>query len=211
MTALNFVIQENQVCLAMDTLSISANDRKPHAYVTKFIALPHLQLIVAGTGHGDILSEWFALVRSSVVATDIEHLNQYATDAISKIASNQEQNEISATVYHFGYSKNKKRFIGYAYRSTNNWVPEELKEGIGIKPAIKYNFEDDFQLPSSFVKLIIRQRELDLELPLEERIGIGGDIHFVVMNYNAINISICYRFPSYDDDFQEMCLNIEKY
>ncbi len=205
MTALNFVLQENQVCLTMDTLSLSADGREPLAYVTKFVVLPHLQLIVAGTGHGKILSEWYALARCSVIATDIEHLNQYASDAINEIAINQEFNEMNTTIYHFGYSENRERFIGYAYRSKNNWVSEELKEGIGIKPPIKYDFGEDFELPSSFVELMISQRELDLGQPFEERVGIGGDIHFVVMNRDYINISKCHRFPSYEEDYQEMC------
>ena len=210
MTALNFLIQKEQICIAMDTLSLSADDRDPLAYATKFIALPHVDMVVSGTGNGQVINEWMALVRSKIVITDIEHLNEYAPNSLAKIMDKYVENEeITATIYHFGYSQARERFVGYAFRSINDWIPEELpSDSIGIKPNIKYNVGAEFQLPLSFIELISRQRELDLELPHEERVGIGGDIHFVHMNGNGINISKCHRFSSYEEDYEKMCENL---
>jgi hypothetical protein len=40
MTALVYLLQAEQVCLAMDTLVIEAEDRKPMSFQRKFLGLP---------------------------------------------------------------------------------------------------------------------------------------------------------------------------
>ncbi|MBU1053955.1 MAG: hypothetical protein KKC46_09015 [Proteobacteria bacterium] len=205
MTALNYIIQKDHVCIAIDTLSLESDDRKPYAYMTKFILLPHLHTIVTGTGLGLLVSEWMAQARSNILGTDIDDLNQYTPDCLHKISAHYPQmNGSSTTIYHFGYSQNRDIFVCYAYRSNNNWMPEEILNGVGIKPAIKFEFESNFKLPNSFIKLMEFQREEDLKLPLPKRLGIGGDIHFIFMDRNGINVQKCHRFDSYEEDFQIM-------
>jgi len=205
-TALNFVIQEDQICFAMDTLSLEADDRQPLAFITKFVVLPHLQTVVTGTGHAVFVAEWMAQSRGNVIATDVDHLNKYTPDILKVIASgHKELNTVTATIYHFGYSESRERFVGYVYRSTSNWKSEEILEGTRIKPVVEYDFGEQFQLPSSFIELMKFQREQDLQFPIEERVGIGGHIHFVVMNRDSIHISIVHRFSSYEVDYQTMC------
>lgn len=212
MTALNFVHQEDQICIALDTLSIEAEDHKPFAFMTKFILLPHLHTILTGTGFGPFVSEWMAQARSNILAQDIEHLNQYAPDCLLKLASHYPQlNGTSATIYHFGYSQGRDKFLGYAYRSTRNWISEEIQYGIGMKPVVPFEFENSLNLPKTFIELMELQREEDLKLPKSERIGIGGEIHFIIMNRNGINVQRCHRFSSYDEDYKIMCNRISEH
>ena len=210
MTALNFVVQEHQICLAMDTLSIGVDDRQPLAFLTKYSLLPHLNTIVTGTGHGSMVADWMHYARCNVIATDIDHLNEYTPDSLRQIAENHPELQwVSATVYHFGFSNGRGRFLAYAYRSTNNWESEEIADGIGVKPQIDFLVDESFQLPAAFIELIKRQRDQDLSLAPEERVGIGGDIHFVIMNTDGIHVSRCYRFPSYQEDFEAMCARLD--
>jgi len=209
LTALNFAIQPDQILFTMDTLSIDGVSRKPSIYVTKYVVLPHLQTIVTGTGHGTLVSDWLEKSRSGVIAQDIDHLDQYTPSILKQISINYpELNEITSTIYHFGFSEEKNRFLGYAYRSTENWKSEELLDGIRVKPATEYTFGENVQLPNDFIELMKKQRKEDLELPLKERIGIGGDIHYVVMNHLGVNISRCHRFNTYDIDYRTMCENL---
>lgn len=211
MTALNFVIQEDQICLAMDTLSIDAENREPLVFLTKYAVLPHLDTIVTGTGHGSFVADWMHYARCNVIATDIDHLNQYTPDSLRRLAANHENlGRITATIYHFGFSSARNRFLAYVYRSTKNWESEEILDGVGVKPQIDFYPDETFELPAAFIELAKRQREQDNSLPPYERVGIGGDIHFVVMNRNGIHVSRCYRFPSYDQDFEAMCTHLDE-
>ena len=211
MTALNFVVEENQICFAIDTLCIEDDDKQPLSYITKFVALPHIQTIVTGTGLAMLIVEWMSCARGNVIAKDIDHLNQYTPDHLRTISQKYtELSRISATIYHFGYSESRDRFVGYAYRSRNNWIPEERLDFIGYKPEVEYSFDSDIELPRSFIELMEYQREQDLKLPLDKRLGIGGDIHFVVMNRNGINVSRCHRFASYEADYDIMCQKLNK-
>ena len=205
MTALNYVIQKDGIYLAMDTLSIAIDDRKPQSFLTKYVVLPHLDTVVTGTGYGPLVADWIHFSRCNIIATDIDHLDQYTPNSLRQIALNHAEIEkITATIYHFGFSKYRNRFLAYAYRSIENWESEEILNGIGVKPQIEFCPNEAFELPGSFIELIKRQREQDRSLPPEERVGIGGDIHFLVMNDSGIHVSKCYRFPSYEQDFEVM-------
>ncbi len=211
MTALNFVIQEDNVYIALDTLAIEAEDHEPLIYMTKFILLPHLHTIVTGTGLELFVSEWMALVRSNLLAKDIEHLNQYTPDCLRKLASDCNYlNGSTATIYHFGYSQSRDKFMAYAYRLTNNWQSEKLPYGIGMKPEVNFDFGPSFELPKCFIELMELQREEDLKLPISERMGIGGEIHFITMDRNGVNVHSCHKFSSYEEDYKIMCNRLEK-
>ena len=211
MTALNFLIQEKQVCFAIDTLAVTADEKQPLCFMTKFIVLPHLSTAVAGTGHAELITQWMNFIRSSLVARDVEHLNQYVPDNLKKLAENfPELDDITATIYHFGFSNYRQAYIGYAYRSTNGWISEELSyDGIGIKPVIKVDLRECFQLPEKFIEIMKNQQEEDNKLPPKERVGIGGEIHFVHMADGLINISICHRFDNYESDYERICAGIQ--
>ena len=151
MTALNFLVQEDQICFAIDTLSISADDRLPSGYLTKFIFLPHLSTVVTGTGHGTFINEWMNFVRGKIIAKDIDHLNEYVPQALNEIAEQfPELGDITATVYHFGFSIRRNIYTGYAYRSVNEWRSEELKPGTGLKPPIDVDLNKNYKLPEKF-------------------------------------------------------------
>jgi hypothetical protein len=154
-TALNFTIQEDEICIAMDTLSISADDHLPLSFMTKFAILPHIQSIVTGTGPADFVSSWMDFSRRNVFANDIDQLNEatpsFLREASGKLVSTEEQ---CATVYHFGYSNKRERYLAFVYRSTSGWLPEEILSGLGIKPNIDFPFKGNLKLPYHFVELM---------------------------------------------------------
>jgi len=207
MTALNFVIQPDQIVLATDTLSLAAADGEPLSFVTKFLVLPHLRTVATGTGNGPFLAEWYSYVRASVLAQDVDHLNQYSPSALRRIAAGHDLAAISATVYHFGYSRGRDRFLAYAYRSTSDFSSEEILEGFGVEPQVAFS-ELDLSAPEVFVQLMERQRADDQALPKGKRIGIGGEIQCVHMQRDGISISTIHRFASYDDDYGAACARL---
>ncbi len=58
MTAFIFALQPDQVCVAMDTLVVGADDRMPLAFQRKFLSVPDSDLLVAGTGHAEFVTGW---------------------------------------------------------------------------------------------------------------------------------------------------------
>ena len=207
MTALNFLLEEKRVCVAMDTMMLNAETRTPLKYVSKIFMLPHLNGVICGTGFVNFIFNWYLFVQSSIIAEDIEHLDLYASEALNRLAQDFSF-DFSVTIYHFGWSAEKKKFIGLAYRSKNNFVSEALQYGLGIKP--KVSFDSFNELPRDFIEIIKNQKKQDEALPSEERIGIGGDIHFLVMTEEGYTFSKCHRFDDYFESYNQMLNNLPK-
>jgi len=209
MTALNYTIQPDQICLAMDTLVISAQDKTPLCYQTKFVTLPHLNLVIAGTGLASLIAHWFHIVNTSAVVRDIDHLNVFAPELLPKIAESQEGTDLTTTtLYHFGYSVANNRYVGYAYRSADNWESDSLPDALGVKPVVDVPPTDNIQFPQFMIDIVSEQRRQDLLLPQAERLGIGGEIQFVVMQNSTITMSTVHRFESYESDYSRMAEKI---
>ena len=166
MTALVFTIQPEQVCLAMDTLVVSAADKTPMCYQTKFTVLPHLNLVIAGTGLASLINGWFHFVNANIVAQDIDHLNLFTTETLRRIASQFGTQITTTTLYHFGYSSFDKRYVGYAYRSTKDWISEKLPDALGLKPVVYVPETDNIQFPQFLIDRVSEQRRHDILLPI---------------------------------------------
>lgn len=205
MTALIYALQPDQVCLAMDTLTVSADDKKPLLFQTKFSVLPHLQMVIAGTGVAVMVTQWFQFVNGNMVVRDIDHVDVYAPEALRRAEVECPGTDLTTTtLYHFGYSREQRRYVGYAYRSAKNWASEKLPYALGVKPSVPVPPTDDIQFPEFLVDVMLEQRRADLSLPLSERLGIGGEVSFVVMRNQSVTVTPVHRFESYETEFQQM-------
>jgi len=203
-TALNFHISDDEICLVVDSLAISPQDGEPLVLLTKFIVLPHLGITATGTGHGQFLAEWFARVRDGILAKDIDRVDQYTPSMLRTLAADHDLDVNSATVYHFGFSPRNNRFVAYVYRSTSGFTSERVDSGLGIKPQVEPP-EGDVTYPAAFVEIMERQRNADLQRPPAERIGIGGEIHCVHMQRSGFSVFTLHRFSSYDREYDAAC------
>lgn len=210
MTALNFSLERDRICFCIDTLAISPEDRQPVGYRTKFVVLPHIDAVIAGIGHGGFIDAWFSCVNTQMIVRDTVHLDQFATEGLRTLSQQYSQEpSFGATAYHFGFSLHRNEYVGYAYRSHEDFVSEELIPGYGIRPPIHVDLAGEFSLPAKFIEIMQSQRNDDLQADELERIGIGGDIHFVWMENHNVAVTSCHRFDSYESDFGVMCQRIE--
>jgi hypothetical protein len=204
MTALIYILEEKQVCIAMDTLSLNSDDGKPLLFTSKIFPLPHLGGLICGTGIMNFIANWMAYVQTNIVAKDIEHLGIHTPDSIrilwKKFHFTEKQ---TSTIYYFGYSKTGRRFKGYAFRSTNRFELEELQYSVGIKPPVP-NMELK-EIPVDIIRIMCCQKEQDDLLPLGQRLGIGGEIHFAVLTTSQLNMHVVHRFDDYDTCYRQMC------
>lgn len=207
MTALNFLIEPQRVCIAMDTLS-TESEAKPHLFCSKIFLLPHLQGVMCGTGAFPIVIDWFVAIQSEILVRDIPHLDEFTPGFLRSIAAKHGMaNDVRATVYHFGYSQLAGEYRAFAYRSTNSFTSEPLVHGLGIKPPI--DVEPFTELPAGFIRLIYRQREQDRAAIAADQVGIGGEIQFLVMTPRLFQLSTCHRYEDYEALYSEMLKNVD--
>lgn len=209
MTALIYALQPDQVCLAMDTLVVSADDKTPLLFQTKFAVLPHLQMVIAGTGLAAMVTQWFQFVNGNIVARDVDHVDLYAPGALRRAEAECPGTDLTTTtLYHFGYSQEQQRYVGYAYRSAKNWASEKLPYALGVKPPVPVSPTDDIQFPQFLVDVMREQRRADQSLPSSERVGIGGEVSFVVMRDQSVTVAPVHRFESYETELQQMAAKL---
>jgi hypothetical protein len=199
MTALVFTLEPNQICIAMDTLIVSIEDKMPLSFQRKFLSLANNNLLIAGTGSVDFINAWFKYVLSLSDLDDIEDLNTYASSVLqdsAEAAGGLDRH--TATLYHLGYSKIQAKYVGYAYRSTANFKPEMMQYGLILKPVVHVEVPENVQHPGFLIDIVLEQQIQDRLHPLDQQVGIGGEIEFVKLVAGSSNIETVHRFASYD-------------
>jgi hypothetical protein len=205
MTALVFALQPEQVCLAMDTLVVGADDRLPLSFQHKFHSLPDSELVVAGTGLANFINGWFAHLSALACVGDIDDLNNIAPGVLKASADAAGGlGAITTTIYHFGYSRSDCQYVGYAYRSINEFQSERLPYGLGFKPHVPVTPTDDINFPEFLVDIVVKQQSADRSLPVQQQLGIGGEIEFAVLSGRTTRIETVHRFLSYDREKQHI-------
>ncbi len=201
MTAIVFALQPDQVCLAMDTLVVGADDRLPMAFQRKFLSVPEAHLLVAGTGRADLICGWFNYLQSLCWIGDVDDLNAISSKVLKASADAAGRiDSITTTLYHFGFSKSQECYVGYAYRSISNFHSESLPYALGLKPQVPVQTTENIQFPDFLVDIVVRQQVHDRMLPIKRQLGIGGEIEFVVMSNRTTQVKTVYRFPSYESE-----------
>lgn len=210
MTALIYKLSHEEILIAMDTLSISQDDKSPLSYVTKFTILPHLRSVIAGTGDASLISNWFKFVNWDLNVQTIEQLNDITPNILQREWRESCGNiPSSATLFHFGYSEKSKVHIGYRYSSRDNFVSQQLPYTFGYKPGVPESLFNDLRksgggVENLMLNLMIEQQKSDNELAIAEKVGIGGEICLIIIKGNTISTLPIYRFESYDSDLALM-------
>ncbi|MDP8237941.1 MAG: hypothetical protein P9X24_02515 [Candidatus Hatepunaea meridiana] len=207
MTALIYQLEPNQVSVAMDTLSLN-EDKKPLLYTSKIFLLPHLGGLMCGTGIVPFVVNWYIKIQTGIIAKDIEYLGNFTPKCLRELwhqcADITER--YTSTIYHFGYSWHDNSCKGFAFRSTNNFALEELQYSISVKPALAITeIAKIKELPRDIIKIMYKQKEEDDKLPFEQRLGIGGEIHFAHLTPHQTTIQVCHRFNDYESNYKQMC------
>ena len=216
MTALNWELAPEHVLILSDSLALSGDDHRPAFMTTKVFPLSHLGLCIAGTGAQPLAERFWAHANSKCVVSDVAHLNEYATDILRNLwlqlhsepdYQTEEARRFTSTVYVYGWSAVDEAFIGFAYRSANDFVSEPMSYGIAAKPAPNSGELPEMNGHKEFVELMLLQKQEDRERPRMERIGIGGEIVMTLMvreetGFTAIKQQPIFKFDNYDEDWE---------
>lgn len=178
MSSLIFFTDEEQALVATDTLGTTP-DGEPAFFTTKAFVLPHLHMIMCGTGVSGFLGKWFVRVNDKMVVRGIDNLDHHTPNALSEIWHNLRDEyrfpqDISTTIYHFGFSEHDGLMHTYVYRAASDFTSEILGYGTGVKPPCKIPANPEF--PKDIKRIMDEQRSLQKSLPENQRVYIGGRI-----------------------------------
>jgi hypothetical protein len=139
-TGLVFDLSDDAVVFLIDTLA-TTTDGSPRFFTTKFVPLPHLSMVVCGTGSGGMADEWALRVNSHYLVAGIKNLNFHTPAGLRSLWMEHQGRHgadaegLTTTVYHFGVSEDTGVIVDFAYRSTDDFVPERLQSpGLHFKP-----------------------------------------------------------------------------
>lgn len=186
MTAFVFVLEPESVVIGMDTLAVRAEDKEAHMYASKILPLPHLGGVVCGTGSQRMPLEWYLELQTCVLARDFDYVNDIAPGQLRELWARLDEPGTS-TIYHFGYSPPEDSYVGFAFRSTRDFVPERLDYGLGFRPVhdelvqIAPSLFEELGIYDAVMRLIETARRLDDALPMSERVGVGGEVHILTL------------------------------
>ena len=152
------------------------------------------------------------LAQVNVIGKDITILDKFATKELNRLYSKYDKTE--STIYHFGLNKKENSFVGYAYRSKNDFKSETLQNSIGIKPPdegiaefLQENYKTTSDYCQAIVATIIKLKESD-DKKGDAKVGIGGHIHILRLNKERQYMWEAYEFPDYREQFLEMLMNL---
>ncbi|MBD1590203.1 hypothetical protein [Pseudomonas typographi] len=164
----------------------------------KVVCIPHLNLIVACTGFGELLARWVGFLNYKHGAVDINSLDKYVTQALQEIwrsindfipaSLNQ-----AVTVYHFGFAKTESDHVmrAYAYRSTNEFKSEFIRGGLMVEPDLPENFAYSF--PEDMLAMVQAQADNQLRPEVETKVHIGGEVVCTTLDRQGFTISTLGR------------------
>jgi hypothetical protein len=219
MTVLNYLLTDEAVYLLTDTLLSDPDDLSPVTFTTKIHPLPHLQAVICGTGHAQAIAEWVATVNLALPVRDVVHLDQFAPTELRKLFVTRPregagEREITTTLYHFGFDERAGRFLGFAYRSADEFHSESLPQGFGLKPAPDWPIDGRkiTRLPEHFIAIAKRQKAQDEATEATKRVMVGGKLVFSVMQRvpgagNNLTVqtslAVCHSFPEFEQLFAQ--------
>lgn len=203
MSSLIFYTDENQAIVATDTLA-TLDKGEPCMFTTKTHILPHLNMMICGTGFGGFLGQWFIEINDRMAVRDIDDLDNYAPRYLNEIWVEWNKKfsvpidcDCTSTVYHFGFSAHTGLMTTYVYRSTNDFTSNSLGIGSGFKPPCEV--PDNWRIPEDFLDLMNQQRAIQMALPENERVYIGGEINVHHLTRDGYAVGKAGRFDDYEE------------
>ena len=204
MTAFVALVTPEQAFLAIDALACDGPERSPHNLVTKLFPLPSMRMVMFGTGLLDFMLEWLRMLEHRFILADVETVDRYASDALRELWRRYAALGETTTIYHIGYARDQFRW--YAYGSDRQFASQPLPHALVVNPAdgVAEAQRDGTPLAGTptldtlvryFVDIMEIQKQHDDQQPIGRRLGIGGEVYFLVMLPPAeYRLFVCHRF-----------------
>jgi hypothetical protein len=198
MSSLIYKVEKTQVFIATDTLT--TQNGRAIQFATKAFPLPHLRMVIAGTGLAGFLDHWLVAINASPVR-GIDALNEHAQAGLLNVLRTFKKQfpsmDEATSVYHFGFSEDTALIHSFAYKSEEMFEPRQIAYGLYVKPNVPEDaIPTDTLHPSDIPRIMAAQRAIQAKLPRETRVSIGGEMqmhHLEQAGYKA------YRLGQFED------------
>jgi len=171
-------------------------------------------MIMAGTGVV-FLGKWFIQVNDEMLLKGIDSLDYHAPKSLARIWKTHKEtrsvpvpDNVTTTVYHFGFSEKEDVIRSYVYRSTDDFRSEALQYGIYVKPECEV--PEDYELPIDIKAMMDQQRAIQATRPKSERVYIGGQIQIHHLARDGVYIHTLDRFEDFESTEREIYKNFEE-
>ena len=200
MSSIIMLLSQEQAFVATDTLAVDERGRPKH-FTTKAFVIPHLKLVIAGTGIAGLTSAWLRHINESMTVSNIDHLNYHAQVSLAHLFRTEcpdiDGYQISSTVYHVGVGADGD-IHGYSYSSMYGFESRPLQHGLLMKPTA--GEEPDAENQRSFIELMEAQKKIQEASDEASRLYIGGQVQVISLDRTG-NFSIFS--PGHLSDFEE--------
>jgi hypothetical protein len=207
MSLLMFFVAPTQAVVVTDTLATTP-EGDPFLYVSKCFVVPHLDMVIAGTGVGSLGARWSARVQENLLCRGIEMLDLHAPEALRMLWGELETEhgpiDRTSTIYHFGRAESSGEYVGFAYRSADNFESDPRPHGFGIKPPPDNGLEGTPEDIDGWIEMAKRVRVEQEAADPAERLYIGGALTMALLQDGAIVTQEIYRWDDFDDMWQTM-------
>lgn len=218
MSLLLYEQREDCVEILTDTLVTTADGITPSAYHRKVWEYPHLNLVMVVTGTANVGSELHLVIDGLDDASDIDDLDAIAPDVLRAIEARlvEQFGDIGASTVHlFGFPRESKELVSYAYTSqdgarfaSSRFVGGKLSVGpppVAFTPRVP-------ETPAEKVALacLLRQEQDEMLGAGLEAVRIGGEIVATLVERDNIRTVTWYRFADYDELLQQTTSRIAR-
>jgi hypothetical protein len=213
MSSLIFYTDQENAIIATDTLAVDV-EGSPRQYTSKAVLVPHLRLVIAGTGIGGFSSRWLVQVNDQMVVRGLDHLDFHATESLKRLFSAYQKevgfpDGITTTIYHIGISEVTGHIHAYAYRSENGFTSERLGHGLRLKPECVV--PENYELPPDIVPMMKSQRDIQRKAPAHERLYIGGEIQVIQIERSSFHCYCLHRFEDFSNEEEAIYANYSRH
>lgn len=206
MSSLICYSNEEYAVIATDTLAVDPVGN-PLFFTNKATYLPTIKTVICGTGVGGFHSRWAEHVNSGMNLLDVDNLDYHATKLLIEMWDDYKiefniNSELTVTIYHIGWSLDAGKIKRFAYRSTNNFISEEIQDGWFFKPECVVPDGDD--ITEVIKNMMHEQRAIQDDLSKEERVYIGGQINIIVLERDCARHLTVGEFPDYHQTLNQI-------
>jgi len=199
-----FAMDPSAAWILTDTLATDELGTATH-FQTKCIAVPHMDLVIAGTGLAQLNSRWTLHVLEGMLARDVEMLDRHAPEGLREVwralwdgEGWEATPDITSTIYHVGRSERTGDYKAFAYRSTAGFESETLEPGFRIKPHPHGEFNRPESMEEAISLALQIQREQD-DRPAAERVHVGGELMLTTLADGQITTTKIHRWADHEE------------
>lgn len=187
----------------------SRPELEPATFMAKIAAVPHLRLLVGGTGTVLGIMLWRQMLMNGIVpAGDIVELNAIAPKLLSRLRDRMPAGG-DFIVCYVGWSRWQDRPCGFLYSSVDEFRPVSLDSGAGhnLMPAPDVEDPEYEHLADAWTKAAYGERTAEFHTILAQIqhrafwsgkypdwTGIGGAVHIGRVDRQDITLQVAHEF-----------------